>query len=130
MHDPHTHHTALKCIIRYIQCTIDFGLHLYIPLPPIISFLILMLIGGGCPRTRRSTLGHCVYLGDNHISWSTKHPTLSHSSARTEYRSVANIVSKSCWLQNLLLELHCPIQKATLVYCDNISVIYLYDNLV
>jgi len=38
------------------------------------------------------------------------------------------VVSKSCWLRNLLLELHCPIQKATLVYCDNVSAIYLADN--
>lgn len=29
---------------------------------------------------------------------------------------------------NLLLELHCPIYKATLVYCDNVSVIYLTGN--
>ena len=41
---------------------------------------------------------------------------------------VANVVSESCWLRNLLLELHCPIQKATLVYCDNVSAIYLAGN--
>jgi len=28
----------------------------------------------------------------------------------------------------MLLELHCLIQKATLVYCDNVSVIYLAGN--
>ena len=38
------------------------------------------------------------------------------------------MVSKSCWLRNLLLELHCPIQKTTLVYCDNVSVTYLTGN--
>jgi len=37
---------------------------------------------------------------------------------------------KSCWLQNLLQELHCPIRKATLVYCDNVSAISLSRNLV
>ena len=26
------------------------------------------------------------------------------------------------------MEFHCPIQKATLVYCDNVSVIYLAGN--
>lgn len=34
----------------------------------------------------------------------------------------------ACWLHNLLLELHYPIQKVTLVYCDNIGAIYLSDN--
>ena len=40
------------------------------------------------------------------------------------------MVLESYWLQNLLLELHCPIRKATLVYYDNASAIYLSTNLV
>nr|GEX81114.1 NBS-containing resistance-like protein [Tanacetum cinerariifolium] len=72
---------------------------------------------------------HCVYLGDNLISWSSeRQPTLSRSSVEAEYRGVANVVSESCWLRNLLLELRCPIQKATLVYCDNVSAILLSGN--
>jgi hypothetical protein len=31
-------------------------------------------------------------------------------------------------LRQLLQELHQPIQKATLVYCDNISAVYLFTN--
>lgn len=53
---------------------------------------------------------------------------MSRSSAEAEYRWVANVVSESCWIRNLLLELKCPIQKGTLVYCDNISAIYLSGN--
>ncbi|MCI23494.1 copia protein, partial [Trifolium medium] len=45
--------------------------------------------------------------------------------AEAEDRGVANIVSESCWLRNLLLELQCHIMKATLVYCDNVSAVYL-----
>jgi hypothetical protein len=59
---------------------------------------------------------------------SKRQPTLSRSSAEAEYRGVANVVSESCWLRNLLLELHCPIYKATMVYCDNVSAIYLSGN--
>lgn len=57
-----------------------------------------------------------------------KETHISHSSVEAEYRGVANVVSKSCWLHNFLLEVHCPNPKATLVYCDNVSVIHLSDN--
>ena len=50
------------------------------------------------------------------------------SNAKAEYRGEANVVSETCWVRNLLLELHFPISTATLVYCDNVSVVYLSGN--
>ncbi|GJW44130.1 ribonuclease H-like domain-containing protein [Tanacetum coccineum] len=47
-----------------------------------------------------------------------------------EYRGVANAVAETCWLRNLLCELHTPLSPATLVYYDNVSVVYLSSNLV
>jgi hypothetical protein len=41
---------------------------------------------------------------------------------------VANDVVKACWLHQLLVELHSPLSWATLVYYDNISIIYLFTN--
>jgi len=129
MHDPRTSHFAtLKRIIRYIQGTKEFGLRLS---PSTVTNLSAYSDAdwGGCPDTRRSTSGYCVYLGANLISWSAKRQaTLSPSSAEPEYRGVANAVAESCWLRNLLLELHCPISKATVVYCDNVSAIYHLGN--
>nr|GEU46825.1 RNA-directed DNA polymerase, eukaryota [Tanacetum cinerariifolium] len=60
------------------------------------------------------------------LSWSAKRQaTLSTSSTQDEYRGVANVVTESTWLRNLLCELHEPIFSATLVYCENVSVVYL-----
>lgn len=122
------HLEALKRILWYIRGTIDYGIHLY-------KYLIQTHLSytnanwGGCPDTRRSTFGYCVFLGDNFIFWSSKwQPTVSKSNAKVEYMGVANIVFESCWIQNLLLEFHYPIQNAILVHCDNISAIYLTGN--
>ncbi|XP_021717883.1 uncharacterized protein LOC110685659 [Chenopodium quinoa] len=108
--------------------TIDHGLHLY----PSASHRLITYTDahwGGCPDTFRSTSGYCCFLGDNLVSWSSKRQhTLSKSSAEAEYRGVANVVSEACWLRNLLLELHCPLRQATIVYCDNVSAIYLSGN--
>jgi hypothetical protein len=41
---------------------------------------------------------------------------------------VANGVAELCWLRKLLLVLLSPLSWATLVYCDNISTVYLSTN--
>ncbi|GKA13084.1 ribonuclease H-like domain-containing protein [Tanacetum coccineum] len=83
----------------------------------------------GCPFTRRSISGYYVFLRDNLLSWSAKRQvTLSRSSAKAEYRGVANVVAKMAWIRNLLRELHTPLFTATLVYCGNVSAVYLSTN--
>lgn len=70
-----------------------------------------------------------MFLGDNLVSWSSKRQhTVSRSSAEAEYRAVANGVAEACWLQQLLRELQEPLRHATVVYCDNISAVYLSTN--
>ena len=39
-------------------------------------------------------------------------------------------MADASWLRHLLQELHSPLQRAALVYCDNISAVYLSTNLV
>jgi len=69
------------------------------------------------------------FLGDNLVSWSSKQQnTVSRSSAEAEYRAVANGVAEATWLRQLPLELHAPPQRASLVYCDNISAVYMSSN--
>lgn len=129
MHDPRQQHlTALKRIVRYIQGTKGHGLQLYRSSTD-ASTAYSDADWAGCPDTRRSTSGYCVYLGENLISWSSKRQqTISRSSPEAEYRGVANTVAETCFLRNLLLELHLPITKATLIFCDNVSSVYLASN--
>ena len=41
-----------------------------------------------------------------------------------------NVVAEVSWLRHLLDELRHLLHRATLVYCDNISVVYLSNDLV
>ncbi|GJY78347.1 ribonuclease H-like domain-containing protein [Tanacetum coccineum] len=124
MHDPREpHFSVLKRILWYVRGTLDYRLQLF-------SSSTTDLVAysdadwAGCPTTRRSTSGYCVFLANNLLSWSSKRqPTLSRSSAEAEYRGVANAIAETCWLRNLLRELHTPLSSITLVYCDNATAV-------
>lgn len=129
MHNPRQHHlNALKRIIRYLQGTSAQRTQIF---RSKIDTLTAYSDAdwAGCPDTRRSTSGFCVYLGESLVSWSSKRQAIvSQSSAEAEYRGVTNTVAETCWLRNLLLELHVPLSKATLIFCDNISSVYMSSN--
>ncbi|GKE01827.1 ribonuclease H-like domain-containing protein, partial [Tanacetum coccineum] len=101
MHNPRDpHNSALKRILRYVRGTIDHGLQLHVSSTDQLT-AYTDDDWAGCPVTR----------------WST-----------SEYRGVANVVVETAWLRNLLLELHAPLSTTTIVYCDNVSAVYLSTN--
>jgi hypothetical protein len=129
MHDMHKQHlAAIKRILRYVKGTLSHGLQLH------SSSLASMVTytdadWAGCPVTRHSMSGFCVYLGDNLVSWSSKRQhTVSRSSAEAEYRAVANAVAEATWICQLFHELHRPSPPATVVFCDNVSIVYMSMN--
>ncbi|GJW03478.1 ribonuclease H-like domain-containing protein [Tanacetum coccineum] len=122
------HFAALKRILRYVQGTLELGFQLY-------ASATTSLVGytdadwAGYPSTHRSTSGYYVFLSDNLLPWSAKRQhTISRSSVEAEYQGVANVVAETAWIRNLLRELHSPLLTATLVYCDNVSAVYMSAN--
>jgi hypothetical protein len=113
MHDPREPHlTALKRVLRYLQGTPDFGLRLR------HSATIELIVytdadWAGCPDTRRSTSGYAVFLGDNLVSWSWLR---------------LMVFVEASWLRQLLMELHSPLTRSSMVYCDNVSAFYVSSN--
>nr|GEV55839.1 ribonuclease H-like domain-containing protein [Tanacetum cinerariifolium] len=103
-HDPRDpHFTALKRILCYVRGTLDYGMQLHVS----------------------STTQFSAY---NDADWAGCPVTLSRSSVEAEYRGVANVFAETSWIRNLLCELHTPLFIATLVYCDNVSVVYMFAN--
>jgi hypothetical protein len=118
----------LKRILRYIKGTAHLGVQLRAITSPTIT-AYSDADWAGCPDTRRSTSGYCIFLGSSLISWSSKRQTtVSRSSAEAEYRAIANAVSECSWLRHLLGELLCTVPSATVAFCDNISSVYMSKN--
>jgi len=72
MHAPREPHLQLiKRLLRYVRGTVQHGLHILRS-----SSLELTAYSdadcAGCPDTRRSTSGYCIFYGDNLVSWSSK----------------------------------------------------------
>jgi histone deacetylase 1/2 len=129
MHAPTTAHQGLiKRILRYVRGTSALGLHLRC-----CNNSNLVAYSDAdwarCLDTRCSTLGFCVFMGASLLSWSSKRQTtVSRSSTEAEYHGVANAVAECTWLRQLLSELDCPLSKATIVFCDNVSACYMSSN--
>ena len=129
MHAPRDIHLSmLKRILRYVKGTRHLGLQLRAMDSPVIT-AYSDADWAGCPDTRRSTSGFCVFFGGSLVSWSSKRQTtVSRSSAEAEYRAIANAVAECSWLRHLLGELHCKVPTATVAFCDNISSVYMSRN--
>ena len=127
MHHPsNVHWQAIKRILRYLKGTSHFGLFLQ----PSYDFNITCYTNAdwaSCPDDKCSTSGYCLFLASNLVSWSSsKQKVVSHSSAESEYRGVANWAAEIAWTESLLCEL--SITPPPLILCDNISATYLAAN--
>lgn len=68
-------------------------------------------------------------VGDSPVSWRTKkQKVVSHSSAESEYRSMAQATREIKWLRRLLKDLGAPQKTPSKLFCDSKSAIYIAAN--
>jgi hypothetical protein len=116
MQEPHElHWKVAKCILRYVQGTITFGIHYAVD-------STLYLIGftnfdsAGDSIDRKSTSGYSLSLGFGPICWLRKtQATISLSSVEAEYRGVVNITIQAMWLQHFLIELGIQFHRSIVI---------------
>ncbi|XP_042939352.1 uncharacterized mitochondrial protein AtMg00810-like [Carya illinoinensis] len=131
LHSPSmAHYKMVKRILRYLHGTLDTSLHFS-------SHSTLKLCAfsdadwAGCPLTRRSTTGYCIFLGSNCISWSAKKQnTVSRSSSEAEYRAMASTTAELTCISFLLRDLGVTLPSAPILFCDNLSALHMTANLV
>ncbi|XP_022157629.1 uncharacterized protein LOC111024290 [Momordica charantia] len=111
----------VKRILRYLVGTTHLGITIY-KNHTLNLYAFCDTDWGGCPVTRQSTIGFCVYLGSNIISWSSKkQPTIARSSSESEYRAMATTTTEITLLTFLLREIGIPLLKPPELLCDNLS---------
>lgn len=82
-----------------------------------------------CPITRHLSLDIFISLSHSPISWkSKKQLTVSQSSTKAEYRSMALTCYELKWLRYLLRDLCIPITRHILLFCDNQAALYIASN--
>ncbi|KAL0392835.1 UNVERIFIED_CONTAM: Retrovirus-related Pol polyprotein from transposon RE2 [Sesamum radiatum] len=83
----------------------------------------------GSKDDRKSTSGHCTYVGGNLVTWrSKKQTTVARSSVEAEYRAMAHTTSEILWLKNLLKELGFMYDDPVLMHCDNQAAVHIASN--
>ncbi|CAL8167941.1 unnamed protein product [Prunus armeniaca] len=78
---------------------------------------------------KRSTSGYFTFVGGNLVTWrSKKQNVVSRSSAKSEYRRIAQGVCEILWLRWLLAEIGFRPNAVTKLHCDNKSAFEIANN--
>ncbi|KAL0427364.1 UNVERIFIED_CONTAM: Retrovirus-related Pol polyprotein from transposon TNT 1-94 [Sesamum latifolium] len=122
------HMDAALHLVRYLKGTSYQGLFF----PRSDSFSLEAFCDAdwvGCPDSRRSLPGYCVYLGQSLISWkSKKQSTVAQSTAEANYCSFGTTVCELQWISCLLHDLHINHPTPIPVHYDNQAAIHIVAN--
>jgi hypothetical protein len=105
-----------------LECCLRFCVYLYCngPWPSILSYIYTL------PTLIRVRVSFSNLVPE--LVFSLSSPSSHPQPPWAEYRAVANGVIEAYELRQLLQELHSPLQRAALVYCDNVNAVYHSTN--
>ncbi|GKC83864.1 retrovirus-related pol polyprotein from transposon TNT 1-94, partial [Tanacetum coccineum] len=123
--EKHLH--AVKRIFRYIRGTVNRGLW-YLKDSSIALTTFADVDHASCQDTRRSTSSSMQFLGDRHVSWSSKRQKSDAiSSTEGEYIAMSGCCAQILWMRSQLTDYGLGFNKIPMYY-DNKSAIALSCN--
>ena len=119
---------AIYRILRYLKGTPSKGLffkargHLQIQ-------AYMDTYWAGSITDKRSTSGYCTYVGGNLVNWRCKKQSVvTKSSAKAEFRAVAQGICEVIWIRRIIQELRATKTLPMKLYCDNKAAISIAHN--
>lgn len=124
------HLLAAKRVFRYLQFIKEFGLF-YKKGEKLDLFGFTDSDYAGDLDDRNSSSCYVFMLGSRAVSWSSKKQAIvTLSTTEAKFIVATSCACQAIWLRRILNELHFKQEGATAIYCDNISAIKLFKNLV
>ena len=92
---------ALKIIIKYVKTTVDFSVWYNKDTNDVLTGCSNANWAGNA-NNRKSTLGGCLYVGNNLVSWmSKKQNSISLFIIEAEYIATGSCCTQLLWMQKL-----------------------------
>ena len=83
----------------------------------------------GSKEDKRSTIGYCIFVGRNLVSWKSKKQSIVfRSTAESKYRAMAQSVCEIMWLHQLLMEVGIKPPVPTKLWCDTQVALHIASN--
>jgi hypothetical protein len=129
MHSPwQPHMAAVSRLLRYLKGSPGQGLFY----PASSDFKVEAFCDNDwatCSDSKRSITGFCVFIEDALVSWkSKKQHTVSRSSAKVEYWSMAACTCELTWLFSLLRDFHIDHSHPARLFCDSKAALHIAAN--
>lgn len=129
MHDPRERHMqAVDKILQYLKSSPGKGL-LFKREDTLTMKIYTDANYAGSITDRKSTSGYCVFLGDSLVTWrSKKQDRVSRSSAKAEFRALAQGMCEGLWMNIILDDLKVKVENLVQLHCDNKSAMSIAHN--
>ena len=127
-HPTEIHLQAIKRVLRYIKGTLTYGIFY----KQGVNKELLAYTDSdyaGDLEDRKSTSGLSFFLSSGAVSWSSKkQPVVTLSTTEAEFIVATSCACQAVWLRRMLEKLNHASTGATVMYCDNSSIIKLSRN--